>query len=122
VKRTPWLSFLLDAILVTAFVIVGRASHDRSLTRLLGVALWPFLVGLLIGWLAGRAWKDPNAPVRAGIPVWLGTAAVGMLLRWVSGQGVQPVFMAVGSAFLLLFIVGWRVIAALVRRRQAPSS
>ncbi len=106
-------AFVIDACCVLAFVTIGRASHHDG-ESLGGVAstAWPFLAGLAAGLLVTRAWRRPAAVVPAGLGAWLGTVAVGMLLRVVAGQGTAPAFIAVALAFLGLFLLGWRVLAA----------
>jgi Protein of unknown function (DUF3054) len=98
---------------VLAFVAIGRASHHdgESLDGLASTA-WPFLAGLGAGLLAARAWRRPAAVIPAGAGAWLGTVAVGMLLRVVAGQGTAPAFVGVALAFLGLFLLGWRAVAA----------
>jgi hypothetical protein len=109
---------LLDVCCVLAFVIIGRASHTKG-ESLAGIAstAWPFLAGLLAGWVATRAWRGPLALVPAGAGAWLGTAAVGMVLRVVSGQGTAFAFTCVALAFLGLFLLGWRAAARLLLPR-----
>lgn len=119
-SRTIALAFGLDVVLVVVFAIIGRASHAEHLT-VEGVwqTAWPFLVGLVAGWLITMAWRAPLAPVRTGLGVWAVTLGGGMLLRGVAGQGTAVAFIIVAAIVLLLFLVGWRGIAALVRRRAA---
>ncbi|TFB73767.1 DUF3054 domain-containing protein [Cryobacterium glaciale] len=107
---------VLDAVLVLSFAIIGRLSHGESLAGL-GVTLWPFLGGLIIGWLLLRAWRHPRDIVWTGLGIWLATVAGGLLLRLASGQGVQLSFAIVTTIVLGLFLLGWRAIAALARRR-----
>ena len=104
-----------------AFVIIGRASHADGL-GLSGVAstAWPFLAGLGVGWLATRAWRRPLALSPAGLGAWLGAAGLGMVLRVVAGQGTAVAFVGVALAFLGLFLLGWRLLARLVRRLPGP--
>jgi type IV secretory pathway VirB2 component (pilin) len=45
-----------------------------------------------------------------------------MLLRALSGQGVAVAFVVVAGITLLLFLVGWRAIAALVARVRISRS
>ena len=45
-----------------------------------------------------------------------------MLLRAISGQGVQTAFVIVASIVLAVFLVGWRGVIALILRRRAPRS
>ncbi|MGC5189115.1 DUF3054 domain-containing protein, partial [Escherichia coli] len=57
-----------------------------------------------------------------GLPVWAVTLVAGMLLRTLSGQGVAVAFVIVAGITLLLFLVGWRAIAALVARLRVSRS
>ena len=110
-------ALILDCCCVLLFVIIGRASHTKG-ESLGGIAstAWPFLAGLAGGWLAARAWRRPFGPFPAGVGAWLGSAALGMVLRVVSGQGTAVAFVAVALAFLGLFLLGWRLVAGLTGR------
>lgn len=122
--RTVVLSFVLDAVLVIAFTTTGRATHDEAL-GLAGVVrtAWPFVAALVIGWAASLAWRAPLNPWRTGVPLWLITLAAGMLLRVITGQGTAVPFILVAAGFLVVTLVGWRLIAAFVaRRRRAAAS
>ena len=58
----------------------------------------------------------------AGVAVWLGAVAVGMLLRAVTGQTVVLPFVIVALLSLALLLVGYRLLlagGAAVRRRAA---
>jgi hypothetical protein len=64
--------------------------------------------------------------VPSGAAAWLGTVAVGMVLRVLAGQGTAFAFIIVALAFLGLFLLGWRLLArwaprlvASRRRREA---
>ena len=98
----------IDIVLVLAFVLIGRSSHAEAITPAgaLGTA-WPFLVGLGAGWALARAWRRPFAVV-PGLTIWAGTVAVGLLLRAVTGDGVEPGFVAVTAVVLATFLLGWR--------------
>ncbi|GAA2071360.1 DUF3054 domain-containing protein [Microbacterium hatanonis] len=109
----------LDAVLVVAFAATGRATHDGDVWSGLAMTAWPFLAALVVGWLITRAWRAPSAPVRVGIGVWLTTVVGGMLLRALSGQGTAIAFVIVATATLFVALVGWRFVAALVRRSRA---
>jgi len=63
-----------------------------------------------------RGWRRPLALRPAGLAAWLGTVALGMLLRVVSGQGTAVAFIFVALGFLGLFLLGWRLIARLLTR------
>jgi hypothetical protein len=110
----------IDACCVLAFVAIGRASHHHgeSIGGLASTA-WPFLAGLAAGLAVTRAWRRPAAIVPTGLGAWLGTVAVGMLLRVLAGQGTEPAFVGVALAFLGLFLLGWRAVAAGRGRWQA---
>ncbi len=122
-SRTIALAFGLDVVLVVLFAVIGRASHAEHLT-MAGVwqTAWPFLGGLIAGWLITMAWRAPLAPVRTGLGVWALTLGGGMLLRIVSGQGTAVAFIIVASIVLLVFLFGWRGIASLVTRRATVES
>ena len=110
-------ALVLDVACVLVFVIIGRDSHAKG-ESVAGIAstAWPFLCGLGAGWLAARAWRRPLALPTAGIAAWLGTVAVGMVLRVVSGQGTAVAFIIVALVFLGLFLLGWRGLWRLVSR------
>lgn len=118
-------AFALDAVLVVVFTVLGRRSHAEVLDVAgLWQTAWPFLAGLVLGWLLALAWRRPAAPWPTGTVIWAATLAGGMVLRAASGQGVQFAFVLVAAAVLALFLIGWRVIAALVgrvRRRAAAT-
>jgi hypothetical protein len=107
------LGVLADVFCVLAFVVIGRANHHvgGNLAGMTSTA-WPFLVGLAIGEAATRAWRRPTALVPTGVGVWLATVASGQVLRVVSGQGTELAFIGVSAAFLGLFMIGWRLVAA----------
>ena len=114
---TVVLALIVDAALVLLFAGLGRGSHARAAT-LAGLfeTAWPFLAGLALVWLVALVWRRPLAPLRSGVPVWLGTVAVGLLLRAAIGAGTALPFVIVATLTLGLFLVGWRGIAALITR------
>jgi hypothetical protein len=111
---------VLDVAAVLVFVVIGRASHQDGET-IPGVAstAWPFLAGLGAGWLVARVWRRPAALVPSGVAAWLGTVAVGMVLRVVAAQGTAVSFIIVALCFLGLFLLGWRLLARLLFGRPA---
>jgi FtsH-binding integral membrane protein len=120
----PATAAVIDVCCVIAFVAIGRASHHHGESAGgLASTAWPFLAGLAAGLLASRAWRRPAALVPAGLGAWLGAVAVGMLLRVLAGQGTAMAFIVVALAFLGLFLLGWRALAAAAgaRRGRAPS-
>jgi hypothetical protein len=122
-SRWVFLSVVLDVVLVVLFTVIGRVSHgeDLSFGGVVKVA-WPFLVGTLLAWLVTAAWRRPLALVRTGVPVWLLTVIVGMLLRVVSSQGVELSFVIVAAVVLGVFLLGWRAIVTPIARRGARRS
>ncbi|UYP18564.1 DUF3054 domain-containing protein [Rhodococcus sp. Z13] len=123
-KYTPALA--IDVVLVVVFAALGRSSHNEilDLVGLAGTA-WPFLGGLTVGWFL-TAWLyrdkfDAFAAVPTGLLVWVSTLVVGMLLRAVTGQGTATAFIIVATCFLGAFLVGWRLLAAVVQRRKVDA-
>jgi hypothetical protein len=118
------LAVVLDALLVLAFVLIGRESH-RVADPIGGalVTFWPFAVGLVIGWFACLAWRRPMTLWPTGVVVWASTLVLGMVLRVVSAQGIAVSFVIVAGMVLAAFLIGWRAIAALVTtvHRRATS-
>ena len=108
-----------DLVAVVVFVAIGRRSHAES-SALAGLAhtAWPFLSGALIGWLISRGWRAPTALRPTGLAVWLACVVGGMVLRAVSGQGVAASFVVVATIVLGIFVVGWRAVVRIVRRRS----
>ncbi len=115
--RPARVAVVLDVLCVLVFVVIGRASNADG-ESLGGIAStsWPFLCGLGAGWAAARAWRRPLGLVPAGVGAWLGTVAVGMVLRVVAGQGTAVAFVIVALAFLGLFLLGWRAVARFLTR------
>ena len=99
-----------DACCVLLFVVIGRHTHGHG-DSVAGIwhTAWPFIAGLAIGLVAVRAWRRPLAVRPAGLGAWLGAAGAGMALRVLAGQGTAAAFIAVATAFLALFLLGWRV-------------
>jgi len=118
--KTALVAFAVDLVLVLVFVLVGRRSHSEA-NSIAGIfdTLWPFLVGLVLGWLVTFAWRRPLAILWPGIPIWLMTVAVGMLLSEANGEGVQVSFIIVATIVLGLFLVGWRLLSLPFARRRA---
>ena len=117
--RTALWAAVADAALILVFAALGRDAHQRGeiITGVLATA-WPFLAGAALAWLALRLWRAPLALWPAGIGVWLGTVAVGMLLRAATGQTVVLPFVIVALLSLGLFLLGYRLLAAVLRRRN----
>jgi hypothetical protein len=112
-----------DLAVVTAFVLVGRRSHDggTGLVDFLRI-WWPFAVGLAVAGPLTGAWRHPFAGVRF-VAMTVVTVAVGMGLRvGVQDRTLQWSFVVVTTLFVLAFGAAWRLVAAGVGRRRARRS
>lgn len=112
-------ALILDAVLVLVFAVIGRASHDEDPGGFL-VTAWPFLVALLLGHLvAALLPARPRRPwsLAWGAVVWAVTVVAGLVLRVVSGDTAQIAFIIVATLVLAVFLLGWRALAAVLRRR-----
>jgi hypothetical protein len=115
-------ALVVDAVLVLVFAVIGRASHQEDPAGFLLTA-WPFLVALLVGHLlAALLPARPRRPwsVLWGVVVWVVTVAGGMLLRVASGDTAELPFVIVATIVLGVFLLGWRAVAALLRRFRRP--
>lgn len=112
----------LDAALVLAFVTLSRLSHSQPMTPdgIAGTA-WPFLVGLVIGWLVTRSWQS-TLTFWAAFGVFIGTFAVGIAFRHLTFTGAQPSFVAMAFSVLSVLLMGWRLMAYLELRRREPEA
>lgn len=108
---------IADLLLIVLFAAIGRDAHARGdvIAGALATA-WPFLAGASIAWLLTRAWRAPLAAWPAGVGIWIGAVAVGMLLRAATGQTVVLPFVLVALVTLGVFLLGYRLIAALLLR------
>ncbi len=115
------LVLLLDAVSVVVFATFGRGAHSEGLGlgQVWGTA-WPFLVGLLVGWIAVLAARRDPAGVRSGVVVWACTLVGGMVIRGL-GDGRVPhwSFMLVAALATGVLLLGWRALRAAWTRRRA---
>lgn len=114
---------IVDIVLVLVFAAIGRASHDENPAGFLLTA-WPFLIAVLLGHLLAALLPGrPRRPwsVLWGVVVWIVTVAGGMLIRVLSGDTAEVPFIIVATLVLGAFLVGWRGIAALLRRRRGAA-
>lgn len=113
--------FAADLLAVVVFVLLGRSSHgeDEALRGVL-VTLWPFLSGMLVGWLVLLLTGIRPTSYPAGLVLVVGTVSIGMVLRHtVSHDGTPVSFVIAASTFLTILYLGWRAVAHLIRRRRA---
>ena len=108
---------LLDLVVVVVFVVIGRHTHDHGV-NLSGVAstMWPFVVGLVVGWGWVALRHGTGATLREGAQIAVTTVVFGMVLRVFVGQGTVPAFIAVACVFLGGAMLGWRLVARRGRR------
>ena len=114
------LGLALDTALICLFAAIGRRSHGET-SALLGLAstAWPFLAGMAISWAVILV-TVRRAPlrVRDGVPVWLGTVAIGMVVRNLTNAGTAFSFIVVATLFLGAVLLGWRALAGLFPHRR----
>lgn len=106
---------------VLLFAAIGRSSHREMVEpfEVLTTAS-PFLLGVLAGWLVGRAWR---APLRlpAGIAVWVGATVVGLGVRAAFTHRWPLTFVLVAAVSLALLLLGWRAVAHRIVRRRSQA-
>lgn len=116
------LTVTIDIVLVLVFCVIGRLSHEEGIfADLPGLVntVWPFLVALLAAHTAVVLSRTRPERLLPGAIIWATTVIGGLALRAVSGQGTAVAFIIVTALTLALFLVGWRAILALVRRRRS---
>ena len=109
-----WVALAFDVACVLLFVVLGRRSHDEGddVAGVLNVAA-PFAIGLAIAWVASPNVRRRPRSLRAGIDVWVGTVAIGVLLRWFAwDRSTAFAFVVVATLFLGFFLLGWRVVVS----------
>jgi hypothetical protein len=113
---------LADALCVVGFAAAGRSQHAEAATLAgLWQTAWPFLAALAIVWLVAVVWRRPLAVLRSGVPAWLGTLSVGMVMRVIFTDGGAPLaFVLVAAGTLGVLLVGWRLLAAGIFRLRKP--
>ena len=112
------LAFAADVLCVLVFVLVGKVDHETgTAVAAVAVTAWPFLGGLVLGWVVTLAWRTPVRIWPSGVFVWAVTVAGGMVLRLLSGEGTPTSFVVVTASFLAATVLGWRAIARTISRR-----
>jgi len=119
VSRIPALAFTADVVAVIVFAAVGRASHDESgdLLGLLATAA-PFGAGLAAAWATPLVRARPTG-LPAGLAVLVGTAVIGLLVRFAFLGRLPLSFVIVATCALGVLLLGWRGLAAFVAHRVA---
>lgn len=114
----PLVMFVVDVVLIVVFSTFGRGAHSEGLgaAQVWGTA-WPFLAGLVVGWLILLATRRDPGGLGSGVLVWAASLVVGMVIRGI-GDGRVPhwSFIVVAASVTAIFLIGWRAIRAAVLR------
>ena len=120
---TPSKAALADVAAMMAFALMARIAHNSEELPLNFVGwldtLWPFLTGIILGWLISLAAKWNQVKVApAGVTIWIVAVVVGLGI-WGVRHGAVPhwSFILVASSMSALLLLGWRGIAAAVSRK-----
>lgn len=102
-----------DYVAIAAFALLARAAHQSddmpfNFTGWLST-LWPFALGVTLGWLIARENKG-------GI-IWAVTVITGLVI-WGIRNGSIPhwSFIIVATTMSALLMLGWRGVAKLVKK------
>jgi DUF3054 family protein len=110
-----------DLAVAVLYVVVGRLSHDEGIGAggLLHTG-WPFLAGLLGGYVGVALTRWPPMCLRAGLVVSIKMVIIGLVLRYGVARDDVPLSYAVVTAVVLIGLTSaWRAVAARGRRREA---
>ena len=121
--RRAVVAALADIVAIVVFVAIGRRNHNEgeAVDAIFTVAA-PFLIALVLGWVAARAWRRPMQ-VETAFVIWPITVALGMVLRnLVFDRGTALPFIIVATVVTGVFLVGWRMLAAVAERRIGQRS
>ena len=119
-----WVLPTVDALALTAFVLVGiRSHHDAGGIPLFARNAVPLLVAWFVAAPAVGTYRRPG--LRSLVSAWAVAIPAGLLMRsvWVGSPtgGRLLVFLAVGLAFTLLFLLIGRGLVRIVARRGLPA-
>jgi hypothetical protein len=108
---------VVDLIVVLIFVGIGRSVHDHGVyAGGMASTAWPFVAGLVLGWLVVTKLRRSGTSPGDGIIICLVTVLVGMILRVIVGQGTAFAFVLVALGFLGAFMIGGRVLLVGTKR------
>jgi hypothetical protein len=106
-----------DVAAVFLFAALGRRNHGGVDVGSMMLTASPFVIALLLSWWASRLWRQAVA-VRTAVPVWLGTVALGMLIRRIAfDRGTAASFVVVATLTLGVLLLGWRAAFCGLRSR-----
>ncbi|MGZ4104743.1 MAG: DUF3054 domain-containing protein [Actinomycetota bacterium] len=115
-----------DVLALILFTVIGLINHEDGVTAtgVLKVVVPILVVGALAALLFGT-YSRPG--IRTLLPTWLVSVPAGILIRKAlfhtpSTWGSTGIFIGVGLAFTLLFLLAWRLAARflLPRANRAP--
>lgn len=118
--RSPWIPLLLvDALLVMLFAAIGHREHERSL-GVLGIleTAAPFLLALAVLALATRFRATHSRIWPHGVVLWLGTVALGLALRILTGSTAAVPFVVVATIALGVLLLGRRAVTQFAASRK----
>lgn len=110
-----------DLLVVAVYVVVGRVSHDESL-GLAGLVRtgWPFLIGLVGGYVGIALTRWPAMSLRAGLVASVKMVIIGLVLRYGVARDAVPLSYALVTAVVLIGLtLGWRAVAGRALGRRA---
>lgn len=109
--------YWIDAAAMLVFATLATISHDG-----LNVwhTFWPFWLGTYVAWFLFDVARRDAWTLESGVRVWIGTLAVGLII-WFLRHLRAPhwSFLVVASFMSILLIVGWRAVAALIRKARS---
>jgi Protein of unknown function (DUF3054) len=116
-------AFAADLCAVGIYVLVGRISHDESLSAagLLGTG-WPFIVGLIGGYIGVIMIRWSMLSVRGCTVIVVKTLIIGLVLRYgLQHDGTPFSFIAVTALVLTALTFGWRFAVRIpLKRTDGP--
>lgn len=119
-KPKSWVPpLLIDLVLVILFAALGRRSHAEGLdvAGIFGTAA-PFLIALLVFSCITVVWKQPHRLWPHGVVLWIGTVALGLILRVVFGATAAVPFIIVATIVLGILLLGRRLVGTMIQRRK----
>lgn len=119
-----WIPLLvIDLLLVIVFAALGRRSHAEGLdlAGIFGTAA-PFLIALLVFSCITVLWREPSRIWPHGVVTWIGTVALGLILRVLFGATAAVPFIIVATLVLGVFLLGRRLVSGLLARRKVHSA
>lgn len=116
---TFWRALAADLLFIILFAAIGRRSHDEA-TAISGVLTTaaPFLIGYTVTAALTRLDRGPLSIAHAVI-AWAPGITLGMVLRHsVFDRGTARSFVVVAFVATAVFLIGWRLVALIVRRAR----